>query len=297
MTSLKAYLDEIGRYPLLTPDEEISLSRRIRRMSELQELERALTNDEQRAVKSGQRALDRFVKCNLRWVVTVAKRYQAMARSMDILDLIQEGNEGLIRAAVKFDPERGYKFSTYSHWWIRQAITRGVRHKDRIMRLPGNIADMAYTWNGKLHQMRTELGRTPTTAELAGAFKVTESDVRLFLERGSHPQSLSIVVGDHSKTELESLIADPAVDAEEMLEQANSLDLTQKVMIALSCLDPEERQLVERRWGLNGHKAETLGVLGQEKNVTREAIRQRIVRAQRKIGERLAQPLAASVAT
>jgi RNA polymerase primary sigma factor len=294
MSGLAAYLDEIGRYPLLTPSEEINVSRRIRRMIEVEALERPLTTDEKRELRSGQRALDRLVKCNLRWVVAVAKRYRGMAKSMDIMDLIQEGSVGLISAALKFDPERGYKFSTYSHWWIRQAITRSIRVKDRTLRLPGHIADMAYTWNAKVHKMELELGRTPNKAELAEMFQVSEADVWLFMERGGHMTSLSAIVGEDD-TELGEFVSDPAAqEAMEVLERDPLVGARDTLYTALSCLEADERQLLERRWGLLGYEPHTYKQLGDERGVTREAVRQRIDRAQRKLRRRLGSDMRAT---
>lgn len=280
------YLNEIGRVPLLTADQEIRLARRVQRMQELTELERPLTPVEQREVRRGKAALDQFARANLRLVVSVAKKYQRMARSMDLMDLVQEGNTGLMRGIMKFDPERGYKFSTYAHWWIRQAISRAIRYKDRTIRLPGNVSEMAYTWTIKRHTLTQELGRPPSEQELAKAFRVSCDDVRLFKERGHNPVSLDAVIGDGSDSAMTVLdtVADPShLDGDEAMELALMAEIGEALGEVLQYLAPKEREILELRWGLNTKDAMSLRDIAAMRGVSREAVRQALARTHRKV--------------
>jgi RNA polymerase nonessential primary-like sigma factor len=280
------YLNEIGRVPLLTADQEIHLARRVQRMQELSELDRPLTPPEQREVRRGKAALDQFARANLRLVVSVAKKYQRMTRSMDLMDLVQEGNTGLMRGILKFDPERGYKFSTYAHWWIRQAISRAIRYKDRTIRLPGNIGDMAYTWARKRHGLLQELGRAPNEQELAKVFQVSVEDVRLFKERGHDPVSLNVAVGDDSgaPSALIDLVADPShLDGDEALEMALMSEIGEALGEVLGYLAPKDREVLEMRWGLNREKTMSLREIAELRGVSREAIRQTLARVHNKV--------------
>ena len=281
---MQAYLNSIGRIPLLTPDQEIELGRRIKRMQELKELDRPLTRAEQRQIKSGERAVQDFVRANLRLVVSIARKYLGSSHSMDLMDLIQEGNLGLLRGVEKFDPERGYKASTYAYWWIRQSIMRAMRYKDRMMRLPGNVSDMAYTWNGKYHTLQRKLGRKPTHAELAKEFRVHEADVDLFLLRGNAVSSLDVVVGDDSSTLMEC-VGDGGVAGEEAMEQAVLSEQAAALKDALHVLDERERRMLERRYGLGNDELgeATLAEIGAEFKISRERARQVITNSLRKV--------------
>jgi RNA polymerase primary sigma factor len=161
--SFQRYLNEIARYPLLTVDQEIQYGRRIAKMRELQQLERTLTDAEQRLVRSGQRARERFMQCNLQLVVHVAKKYENRRRkSLEIMDLIQEGNIGLARAVELFDSSRGYKFSTYAYWWIKQGIQRALSQSDAMIRLPTGLHDLLAKIARTTSDLGQRIGRTPT---------------------------------------------------------------------------------------------------------------------------------------
>jgi RNA polymerase primary sigma factor len=281
-SGMTAYLNSVGRIPLLTPEQEIELGRQVMRMHELQALDRPLTKKEQAQVGAGKRATQKFINANLRLVVSIARKYLGMSHSMDLLDLIQEGNIGLVKAVEKFEPERGYKFSTYAYWWVRQSIMRAMRYKDRMMRLPGNVSDMAYTWNGKFHTLQRELGRKPTHAELATAFRVNEADIDLFLLRGQCVSSLDMVVGDENSTLMEC-VGDGGLAGEEAMEQAVLSEQAESLGAALAVLGERERRMLERRYGFDSKGEATLAVIGAEFDVSRERARQIITNSLRKV--------------
>lgn len=274
-SSFNTYLNAIGRVPLLTPKQEIELGRRVQRMKALQAEDRPLTDAEKREVRSGERAVDRFMQSNLRLVVNVAKKYVRSAKSMDLMDLIQEGNIGLMTAVRKFDPAMGYKFSTYAYWWIKQAIMRSIRYKDRAIVLPGQVGEMAYSWSTRYSKLQAALKRTPTMAELADAFHVSMADMELFLERGGHVGSLDCVPREGHGSSLLDLVPDEAsLDGDEALERALAEEQSQALRSALYCLGERERQMVEMRYGLNGAAPCTLREIGEKTGVSRERIRQ-----------------------
>lgn len=280
-STYNTYLNAIARYPLLTPEQEIDLGRKVQRARELEALERELTERERRQVRIGKRAKERCINSNLRLVVTVAKKYHNMTKTMDLMDLIQEGNCGLVTAVNKFDPTKGYRFSTYAYWWIRQAITRAVQYQDTIIRLPGNVGEMAYSWGHKFSKLQAKLGRTPTYAELADVFKVTPQDVELFLARGQNAVSLDVVqTGTDELTLLDTLFAKDNPDATDEIDTEQQL---QMLGSALECLSERERDIVKRRWGLEGSDQETLACIGKPHNLSRERVRQILTTTYRKI--------------
>jgi len=279
-SSVGAYLEEIGRVPLLTPEQEIELGRKVRRMQELHSLKRPLTKAEEREVRMGRRAAERVVTANLRLVVSIAKKYQRMTHSLDLMDLVQEGNLGLIQGVAKFDPERGYKFSTYVYWWVRQAMSRAIRYKDRMVRLPGQISEMAYSWNVRRQKLMAELDREPTIQEMAKAFRVDMDEVMLFRERGGKATSLDLMIGQNEDSTILEMVADPRdAEGEEAIEQALISEMGTAVREALVHLDPKDRMAVELRYGLTGEQPMTLKQLGAQLGVTREAARLRLTRA------------------
>ena len=269
-----AYLNEIGRVPLLTPDQEIDLGRKVRRARELQTAGRELTSQERREVLLGERAKSRFVRSNLRLVVSCAKKYSHVTRSLDLMDLVQEGNIGLITAVNRFDPSMGYKFSTFAFWWIRQGITRAIMKKDRLMYMPGRVSEMAVSWGAKSQKLRTELGRAPTMAELAEVFNVKEHDVLLYLERGQAPASLDARWrdGDDSTTILDLLTDHVAGEG-----PLNTMVQDERITLitdSLTILPERERDIVKRRLGLDGYEEHTLQEVAKVYGVSRERIRQ-----------------------
>jgi RNA polymerase primary sigma factor len=217
--SFKSYLNEIARYPLLTVDQEIQYGRRIARMRELQELERPLTDAEQRLVRSGLRARERFMQCNLQLVVHVAKKYENRKRkSLEIMDLIQEGNIGLARAVELFDSSRGYKFSTYAYWWIKQGIQRALSQNDAMIRLPTGLHELLAKIARTTSDLSHRIGRTPTLAEVADHIDVDVNAIHDALRRSHSVYSLDAITAGSETLTLIDLIADPQslVDMDEL---------------------------------------------------------------------------------
>jgi RNA polymerase nonessential primary-like sigma factor len=223
---VRSYLRDIGRVPLLSHEQEITLGRQVQELVAIEELEQELTmrsggtapSQEQLAaaagltpqvlrkrVRAGRRAKERMVAANLRLVVSVAKKYTK--RNMELLDLIQEGTIGLVRGVEKFDPTRGYKFSTYAYWWIRQGITRAIAEKSRTIRLPIHITETLNKLKKAQRELSQLLGRTPTVTELAEAVELPEEEVKDLLCRARQPVSLETKVGDGEDTELLDLLA------------------------------------------------------------------------------------------
>jgi RNA polymerase primary sigma factor len=217
--SFKSYLNEIARYPLLTVDQEIQYGRRIARMRELQELERPLTDAEQRLVRSGLRARERFMQCNLQLVVHVAKKYENRKRkSLEIMDLIQEGNIGLARAVELFDSSRGYKFSTYAYWWIKQGIQRALSQNDAMIRLPTGLHELLAKVARTTSDLSHRIGRTPTLTEVAEHIDVDVNTIHDALRRSHTVYSLDAITAGSETLTLIDMIADPQslVDMDEL---------------------------------------------------------------------------------
>ena len=217
--SFKSYLNEIARYPLLTSAQELLYGRRIARMRELQELERPLTDAEQRLVRSGLRARERFMQCNLQLVVHVAKKYENRKRkSLEIMDLIQEGNIGLARAVELFDSSRGYKFSTYAYWWIKQGIQRALSQSDAMIRLPTGLHELLAKVARTTSDLSHSIGRTPTMAEVANHIGVDVNAIHDALRRSHTVYSLDAITAGSETLTLIDLIADPQslVDMDEL---------------------------------------------------------------------------------
>jgi RNA polymerase primary sigma factor len=187
--ALKRYLLSLNACPLLTPEQELALGRRVARWVELRELPEP-TPEQQRAIRSGLRAREHFIRANLRLVVSVAKKYAVCRKHLDMLDLIQEGNIGLAKAVERFDPARGYKFSTYAFWWIRQSITKAIQTGDRAIRLPAKTHDALIRAEPMRRRLAQSLGRMPSPAELAEALGVPESELRHAANIGGVPTSL-----------------------------------------------------------------------------------------------------------
>ena len=217
--SFQTYLNEIARYPLLTVDQEIQYGRRIAKMRELQGLERSLTDAEQRLVRSGQRARERFMQCNLQLVVHVAKKYENRRRkSLEIMDLIQEGNIGLARAVELFDSSRGYKFSTYAYWWIKQGIQRALSQSDAMIRLPTGLHDLLAKIARTTSDLGQQMSRTPTLNEVAEHIGVDVNVIHDALRRSHTVYSLDAITAGSETLALIDMIADPQslVDMDEL---------------------------------------------------------------------------------
>jgi RNA polymerase sigma factor (sigma-70 family) len=274
---VRLYLDGIGQYPLLTKDDEVALSQAIEAGreagAELQSgvpLSAARRRELLRLRRDGERAVDAFVNANLRLVVSIAKRYQSA--EMPLLDLVQEGNLGLMHAVEKFDWRKGFKFSTYATWWIRQAIGRGIDNTSRTIRLPVHAGDQIRRLLRIRGQIEGELGRTPTSAELAVAMQLSEEEVNYLLQYGAEPVSLESPIGVDGDTELADIVAD--LSAPTPFDVVADSMLGDELEKLLSPLDERERQILRLRYGLDRGDPRTLEEVGSELNLTRERIRQ-----------------------
>jgi RNA polymerase primary sigma factor len=274
---VRLYLNEIGKHALLTKDDEARLGQLIEASREARaELEagkpssRAVERRLRAAVRAGDEAAQTFINANLRLVVSIAKRYQAA--ELPLLDLIQEGNLGLIHAVEKFDWRKGFKFSTYATWWIRQAIGRGIDNTGRTIRLPSHAGDNIRRVHRVRADLESQLGRQPTLEELARAVDETEKSVADLLTAGQDVLSLSQPIGDDGETELADVVADGGGPTPFDLV-ADSL-LPEEVARLLAPLDDRERQVLTLRYGLDRGDPRTLDEVGVVLDLTRERIRQ-----------------------
>jgi RNA polymerase primary sigma factor len=250
LDSLRLYLRSIGKVPLLTADQEVMLARRIER--------------------GDMAAKQHMIEANLRLVVSIAKGY--LGRGLSFLDLIQEGSMGLIRAVEKFDYRRGYKFSTYATWWIRQAVTRAIADKGRTIRIPVHMVEKLNKVVHVERQLVQSLGREPTPQEIAAEADCTPREVRDILRLAQQPVSLEKPVGDEEESELGDFVEDES--AESPFELASEALRRDNVRRALRALPQREREVIEMRFGLTGERPRTLEEVGRAFNVTRERIRQ-----------------------
>lgn len=260
---VRLYLKEIGKYPLLTTEEEIALAKQIAEG----------TPEEQAAAKK------KLSEANLRLVVSIAKRY--VGRGMQFLDLIQEGNLGLIKAAEKFDYTKGYKFSTYATWWVRQAITRAIADQARTIRIPVHMVETINKLIRVNRQLAQELGRDPTPAEIAKEMGISESKVREIIKIAQEPVSLETPIGEEEDSHLGDFIEDKNAPAP--AEVASNAMMREQLQEVLHTLTPREEKVIRLRFGLEDGQAHTLEEVGKEFNVTRERIRQIEAKALRKI--------------
>jgi RNA polymerase primary sigma factor len=274
--TVRMYLKEIGRVDLLTTDDERHLAQAIddgNRAAEMLD-GAALSSDEQRKlmrlVHNGQRAKSELIQANLRLVVSIAKRYSG--RGMQFLDLIQEGNLGLMRAVDKFDHTKGFKFSTYATWWIRQAITRSIADQARTIRSPVHMVESMNRVLRMQRQMHQELEREPTLDELADRCGLPVDKIREILRISQDPLSLDSPVGEEDDSNLADFIEDNNADAP--ADAATKMMLTKAVEEALGDLSDREQEIVRMRFGLDDGQARTLEDVGKEFGVTRERIRQ-----------------------
>ena len=260
---VRLYLKEIGKYPLLTTEEEIALAKQIAEG----------TPEEQAAAKK------KLSEANLRLVVSIAKRY--VGRGMQFLDLIQEGHLGLIKAAEKFDYTKGYKFSTYATWWVRQAITRAIADQARTIRIPVHMVETINKLIRVNRQLAQELGRDPTPAEIAKEMGISESKVREIIKIAQEPVSLETPIGEEEDSHLGDFIEDENAPAP--AEVASNAMMREQLQEVLHTLTPREEKVIRLRFGLEDGQAHTLEEVGKEFNVTRERIRQIEAKALRKI--------------
>jgi RNA polymerase primary sigma factor len=287
--SIRDYLNSIGQIPLLTHDEELMLGRSIQAW----QADRQSNNPCPRIARRGKRALDRMVKGNLRLVVSVSRKYLGRAYTMTHMDLIQEGNVGLIRAAEKFDPARGYKFSTYATWWIRQAMARLLAQNDRIVRIPTNAHDILNNLRYFVWRFRQENDRMPSLEECAVESGVTAESLRYYLLHGNNTASLDQAIkGRKGGEDGATLLCFVAADAPDPLDAVEISMLQEKLDDWKWNLTELQLNVINRRFGLEGHQPETLASISKDLGVSREAVRLQEQRGLRKM--RLASALKAA---
>ena len=255
---VRQYLRDIGKVPLLNAAQEVDLAKR--------------------AEKSEEKAKHQLISANLRLVVSIAKKY--VGRGMSLLDLIEEGNIGLMRAVEKYDWRRGYKFSTYATWWIRQAITRAIADQARTIRIPVHMVETINRFNRTQRRMMQELGREPTPEEVAEVLGIDPAKAREIVKVSQEPTSLATPVGDEDDSQLGDFIEAPGLKPD---EQATRELLKDQLDEVLDTLSPREKRVLQLRFGLDDGKQRTLEEVGKEFGVTRERIRQIEAKAVRKL--------------
>ena len=248
--SIKAYLNSIGKIPLLTAAEEIHLGHQIQNWVAIRDIPKEeLTKEQRRVCRTGQRAFDRMLSANLRLVVSCAKKYTRRCVSHDLLDLIQEGTVGLMRAVEKFDPERGYKFSTYAYWWIRQGITRAIGNTDRMIRLPANTVDRLHKIRDFAWKFFEMEGRQPTHEEIAEGIGCTVPNVDLALRSNLHTSSIDRSMVDNGGKRdpvMHEILADP--DAINPMDLAENEDQIKYLHGLIDKLDEKQQRLIYNRF-------------------------------------------------
>ena len=278
---VRQYLHDIGRVDLLSAEEELTLARLVQRRERLLEqrgdgdpagwAERCgLSGAELRqALHRGRRAKERMIQANLRLVVAVAKKYQQ--RGMELLDLVQEGTLGLERGVERFDPTRGFRFSTYAYWWIRQGITRAIASQSRTIRLPVHITEKLNRIRRAQRLLTARIGRSPTVSELAAELGLSEAMVRLTLERQPRPVSLDVRVGREHDTDLGDLLEDGHATPEQELARE---ELHEALEAMLDELTGREAAVLRQRFGLEDDTPRTLTEIGESLHLSRERVRQ-----------------------
>jgi RNA polymerase sigma factor (sigma-70 family) len=280
------YMEEVSSHTLLTADDEVALARSMESGRKAQRrLETAddLTSEQRatlyRLIHDGDEAKMEFIRANLRLVISIAKRYAG--RGLDLLDLIQEGNLGLIRAVEKFDWRKGFKFSTYATWWIRQAITRGIANTGRTIRLPVHAGDTLARLQKARSRLELKYGRPATLSELAREVEMPEDKVTEALRFAAEPLSLSEPLREDGDAELGDVVEDRS--AESPFEVAATALLPEEITRLLAPLDEREREILKLRFGLDRGEPRTLEEVGEHFNLTRERIRQIEARAMSKL--------------
>ncbi|AFY44889.1 RNA polymerase sigma factor, RpoD/SigA family [Nostoc sp. PCC 7107] len=286
---VRTYLHEIGRIPLLDHEQEINFGKQVQQMMSLLTAKEKLVIQLNRQptqlefaeyiklsesellqqLQQGYQAKEQMIRANLRLVVSIAKKYQR--RNLDFLDLIQEGSLGLERGVEKFDPTRGYKFSTYAYWWIRQAITRAIAEQGRTIRLPIHLTEKLNKIKRTQRELAQKLGHTPSTTEIAAELSLDPKEIRDYLLLARQPLSLELRVGPERDTELHDMLEDDGLSPESYADQSF---LQQNIHDLLSKLTAQQREILTLRFGLTNENTLSLSEIGQRMGISRERVRQ-----------------------
>ena len=288
MDTMKVYLNEIGRVPRLTPEEEVLYGQQVQQLEKLYEIRQALTKklgreatleewqnetklqreELQQAIAAGERAKRRMIESNLRLVVAIAQRYQK--RNLDLQDLIQEGSVGLQRGVEKFDPTKGYRFSTYAYWWIRQAITRAIALKSRVIKLPTHLIEKLNAIKKTQQALAQKLGRIATIDEVAEALAIAPSDIRDSLTANRNLISLDMPIGQEQEGSFGDLLSDENANLDEDVTRSMLRDDLSNL---LGMLPTRQRQVITLRFGLEDGQALSLSQVSRCLNCSRETVR------------------------
>jgi len=278
--SVTWFLTSICREPLLTASEEIELGNQVQKMMKLLDQEGVTSSEETRALKLGKRSKERMMRANLRLVVSVAKKYQG--KGLDLQDLIQEGTLGLERAVEKFDPTRGYKFSTYAFWWIRQSMTRAIATQGRVIRLPVHLSERLAVIKRVTHELSHKLGAIPTRREIAEVMGITIEEIDSVLRQSLTTSSLDEPVNaSEGKSFLGDLIADSQKN--EPLEDIEISMYKEQLVKWIDQLTEQEQQVITLRFGLEDSDRKTLTEIGKLMEISRERVRQIELKSLRKL--------------
>lgn len=282
-TSLNEFIQEAIRFPLLSPEQELILFRQMDSMNKVLKLPKPYTKSQQQTIKIGQRAKDKFIKSNLRMVINIAKKYNHKTTHLELSDLISEGVIGLIRAVEKYDGSRGYRFSTYAYWWIRQSINRAIAIQERAIRLPVNVEDDIVKFKKVSGQLSAKLGRFPSHEELANELGWTSSCLDKLQNTTLSVGSLDIMISNNgeSTTSLMDLVPDSR--HENAYDSLDSFMNQERVQTALRYLTPNEKYVIKNRYGLDGVESLSILDLSKKMNISREAVKRLLSSAQNKI--------------
>jgi RNA polymerase sigma factor (sigma-70 family) len=277
----QSFLNEIGKHPLLTPEQEVMLGRKVQTMRELQETltEGAVPSlAQKRILRQGTKARDHMIRANLRLVVNISKKYVRRVKHLTLLDLVQEGSLGLVRAVEMYDPARGYRFSTYAYWWIRQGITRAISVRETSIRMPHKLGEKLPLVSKTAHKLSQTLRREPTRNELAEELGICPDELAMMLVRCGTPASLEAGVGKDGSALIDLIIDRTAPDAYDSVEEDYS-----RLDYALSRLSERERTVMVMRHGLNAEENASLNRIAAELGVSRQMVQQVEQRSMRKL--------------